>query len=585
MLTYPPVSDPVLAIDIGRISTRAILFDIVDQRYCLVGVGKAPTTLGAYGSNIRPGVRMALEELQAVTGQILMNAQKKLLQPVSIEGNGVNQCVVTVSAGPALKVFTLGLLPDISLHSAVHLATCLPTGQLTSFTLNEDFNTVAIFDEILRTRPDLIILSGGVDGGSFRSVMLMLEPVRLAFMQLPSDYRPEVLFVGNQALHPEIQTVFNHSPHLHLALNIRPDLDTEALDAAIAALSKITVKIRTRQLPGLSELEQWCQGNILPASAGLARVVRFLSQADGSKKGVLGVDVGSSATTIATCFEGRLALSVIPEFGLTSSAAHKDNFTPEIFPSRWLVKTDVSDKSVLAFLYNKSIYPASLPITVEELAIQEALVRGALQDSIRSLVQNFPQAVRLSTDSLLPGLEPILATGGLITNTVSPGQACLMLLDGLQPAGITTLVLDPNQAAASLGVLAAVNPVLAVQVLDSTAFLHLATVISPVGHAPTGTPVLRVKTAIEDGYETIMDVKQGELEVIPVPPGKTARLQLQPFQRYDIGMGGPGRGGNVNVVGSILGIVIDGRGRPVQLPDDMSRRREILRKWRWTMGG
>jgi hypothetical protein len=576
---------PVLAIDIGRISTRAILFDLIDKRYRLVGVGKGPTTLGAYGANLHHGVRMALEELQAVTGRGLINAQKDLLQPVTAEGNGVNQCVITVSAGPPLTAFLLGLLPDISLNSASHLANSASIGLIKTYYVNEDWKPVAILNEILRTRPDIIILSGGTDGGSSRSVMLMIEPVRLAFLRLPDEYRPEVLFVGNQDLHPEILAAFNHSTHLHLAPNIRPDLDLESLDAAIAVVSKITIKIRVRQLPGLSDLVLWTQGNILPAPAGLGRVVRFLSQAHGSKLGVLGVDAGASAMTIAAGFEGRLALGVYPEFGLAGNLLQNPDALPVLFADRWLVDMEASKDLVLEYQYNKSIYPASLPLTIQELAIQDAIVQGALHNGMQSLARDFPREVGLVNDGLLPGFEPILATGDLISNIVNPGRACLLLLDGLQPTGITTLVLDPHQIAASMGVLAAINPVLAVQVLDSDAFLHLATVITPIGHAPQGTPILRVKTTIEDGHETIMDVKQGELEVIPLPPGKTARLQLQPFQRYDIGMGGAGRGGSMRVVGSVLGIVIDGRGRPIQVPDDLNRRRELFRKWLWTLGG
>lgn len=41
-----------------------------------------------------------------------------------------------------------------------------------------------------------------------------------------------------------------------------------------------------------------------------------------------------------------------------------------------------------------------------------------------------------------------------------------------------------------------------------------------------------------------MDIRQGDLEVIPLPAGQRASLQLQPFHRYDVGMGGAGRGGN-----------------------------------------
>jgi hypothetical protein len=150
---------------------------------------------------------------------------------------------------------------------------------------------------------------------------------------------------------------------------------------------------------------------------------------------------------------------------------------------------------------------------------------------------------------------------------------------------VTTLVLDQNQIAPALGAAAGVNPLLVVQVLESNAFLHLGTVIAPVGHARPGSPVLRLKMVYESGHTANLEVKQGALEVVPLPAGQTARLQLQPLHRYDVGMGAPGRGGGLKVMGGALGVIIDARGRPLALPDDLNRRKDMYRKWLWTLGG
>ena len=63
-----------------------------------------------------------------------------------------------------------------------------------------------------------------------------------------------------------------------------------------------------------------------------------------------------------------------------------------------------------------------------------------------------------------------------------------------------------------------------------------------------------------------------------------ARLQVQPLHRFDVGMGGPGRSGSVKIVGGGLGLVIDARGRPLQLPADSAHRIEMVKKWFWTVG-
>lgn len=138
--------------------------------------------------------------------------------------------------------------------------------------------------------------------------------------------------------------------------------------------------------------------------------------------------------------------------------------------------------------------------------------------------------------------------------------------------------------APSLGVTAAINPILVVQALESNTFLTLGTVISPIGDARPGTPVLRLRMAFAGGGETSLDVKQGTLELLQLPVGQTAEIHLQPLHRTDIGMGGPGRGGRLRVVGGALGVIVDARGRPVHLPPDPIQRRELINKWRWMLG-
>ena len=88
----------------------------------------------------------------------------------------------------------------------------------------------------------------------------------------------------------------------------------------------------------------------------------------------------------------------------------------------------------------------------------------------------------------------------------------------------------------------------------------------------------------DDNSETALEIKQGTLEVLHLPMGKTAKLDLRPLQRTDVGMGVAGRGGGLRVVGGVLGVVIDARGRPLRLPDDPVQRREMLEKWRWALG-
>jgi hypothetical protein len=95
---------------------------------------------------------------------------------------------------------------------------------------------------------------------------------------------------------------------------------------------------------------------------------------------------------------------------------------------------------------------------------------------------------------------------------------------------------------------------------------------------------VRVKLTRNDGSQATSEIKMGNLQVLPLESGQTARLELRPLQRADVGLG-PGKAGEVDVIGSVMGIVIDARGRPMRLPTEPERRRELHKKWQWTVGG
>jgi len=146
------------------------------------------------------------------------------------------------------------------------------------------------------------------------------------------------------------------------------------------------------------------------------------------------------------------------------------------------------------------------------------------------------------------------------------------------------VILDQNNLLPLLGAAAAQNNILPVQVIESGAFLSAGTVVVPVVSANYGTPILRANLTYENGSEARVDLKYGSLETLPLPSGEAGKLTIQCLRGADVGFG-PGRGGSIPVTGGALGVVFDGRGRPLNLPADPVRRRELIKKWNWTLGG
>ena len=573
----------LLAIDVGGVNTRAMLFDDVDGRYRFLGSGSAPTTANAPYKDVAEGVRHAIESLQEVTGRTLIGDDERLIIPSFPDGSGVDSVAATISAGPPIKVLVLGLLDDLSLESARNLARTTYSRVVDSIGLNDRRKPEARIDTILKLRPDLVLAAGGTEGGASQSVLKLLDAVGLSNYVLPETQRIEVLYVGNQVIKDEVKATLGKLGPLYFAPNVRPTLEIEQIEPAQARLAEITRLIRGRRMRGVPDLDSWAGGGLVPTATAFGRVIRLLNKIYHSDKGVLGIDIGSTATVVSIAQTDHSTQRVYPEFGLGRGLAE---FLEHCKPDdirRWL-HVSIPESYLRDYLYTKALYPASIPATAEDLALEQALARQVISLAIKQTLEYEASRDGHSKSDRMPDFEPIVVSGSVITRAPNHGQSLLTLLDGLQPGGITTLVLDQHHLSPALGAASAINPVLTAQVLESSTFLNLGTVISPVGEARPGMPVLRIKMTDDKNNVSNVDIKEGSLETLQVAQGQRVQLHLQPLHRYDIGMGGPGRGGNLRVVGGVFGVIIDARGRPVRLPDDETKRRELIGKWRWTLG-
>ena len=578
-------ANSLLAVDVGTVTSRAVFFDVVEGHYRFIASGNAPTTASAPFRDVSEGVSQAIENLQVITGRKFLGEGHKLIMPTS-EGTGVDTFAATISAGPAMKTVVVGLLGDVSLESTQRLARSTYARVVDTIGLNDARQPEGQIDNLVRLRPDLILIAGGTDGGAERSVQRLMEIVGLACYLLPADKRPALLFAGNQKLAAEVKkSLLPLTSSFSISPNLRPGIDTEDLQPAQRALTELYIQVRRSQMNGVDELNTWAGNTLMPTASAEGRIIRFLSQVYDSSKGILGVDLGASAVTVAAAFGGELTLGVYPQLGLGEGLANLLRYTSVDDILKW-IPFEIPAEAVRDYLLQKSFYPASLPATPEDLSIEQAVARQTLHVALSSAGRDFPRKVRRAAFGLTPYFEPILGAGSVITRAPTLGQGLLILLDAIQPVGITTVILDQNNLMPALGAAASRNPILPIQVLESGAFLGLATVIAPYVNARPGTPVLQARLINQNGNESLMEIKQGELEIMPLPAGQSGRLYLQPFHHADLGFGPDRtREDGIPVTGTALGLVIDARGRPLRFPADGARRREIIKKWLWTVGG
>jgi len=402
---------------------------------------------------------------------------------------------------------------------------------------------------------------------------------------LAPEKRPAILFVGNQKLEREVRALLgNIAAPLHTSPNIRPSLETEDLEPAARELAELYLGVRRKQLGGMDVLDAWSGGHVLPTAYAEGRMLHLLSKVYGGSRGaVLGVDIGASAAVVAAGFNEKAILRVFPQFGLGESLPGLLQQCSAEDILRWS-PVDISTGELRDYLFQKSLYPSSISATEDDQLLARTVTRQALYLALQAARRDFPRSARRPQAGLLPYFEPIIASGGALADAVTPAQSLLLLLDAVQPVGIATIILDRSNLLPLLGAAAERNSILPVQVLGSGAFQSLGTVVCTVGSAGDGAVIARARLVYENGTEARAEIRHGHLDFLPLPAGQTARLAIQPRNGIDVGFGA-GRGGALSVSGGTVGVVFDGRGRPLALPDNELRRHEVLKTWRQSLGG
>lgn len=573
-------SGSLMTLDIGSVHTRAALYDIVEGRARFLAAGKSLTTARPPLQDISEGMRYALDTVEEISGRLLVAEDGHPLVPSNDQGQGVDVLATTLSLGPPLKTILVGLLDQVSLASVIHLAQRSYTEVIASIGLNNAQKPEEYINIIQQNRPDMILIAGGTDEGASKSVLRLVNMVGMALFLLPEESRPQILFAGNPALAKQVHRFFKPLTSIQLAPNIRPGLISERLEPADPVLTETYRNIHMTRVAGLADLNSSSGNNMMQTSHGLGRVIRFFSKVmpNTAKSGVLGVDVGASSTVVAGGFDGDLRLRVFSNMGMGDglSGVLSQGKIEDLI--QWIPEK-ISPAYILDYIQNKILHPATLPMTPEDLCLEQAIAREILSYTVNETLKIFPKDINRIETKTLPTFDPIVVSGGVITNAPSPAHSLLMVLDGIQPTGIQRILLDRNHLAPGLGAAAAVAPGLVSQLLvDPTVLLNLGFVISPISRAKPGTAILRVRVKDQKGYENTVNVHQGNIQTIPVPAGERARVYIDPLHRANIGLG-PGKSTTIQVVGGLFGLVIDARGRPLEIPREPERRRSLLLKW------
>jgi uncharacterized protein (TIGR01319 family) len=592
MSTIDPANmNVILATDCGSTTTKAILIQKIDGMYRQTHRGEAPTTVEEPFADVTIGVANSVTEIGELAGRKLIDDNGQIIHPATAT-EGCDVYISTSSAGGGLQMMVAGVIAQMTAASAKRAALGAGAIVMDVIASNDKRRPHEQVQRIRELRPDMILLSGGTDGGNTTQVVQLAELIAPAKPQprFGNAFRLPLIFAGNAAAAPLVQDVFDETIDLQIVENIRPTLERENLGPARDAIHDMFLEHVMAHAPGYDRLMTWTDAPIMPTPGAVGNILQRI--AVDQNINVVGVDIGGATTDVFSVFDKTFNRTVSANLGMSYSISNVCAEATMANVLRW-VHFDMDERELRNRVKNKMIRPTTIPQTAEALVFEQAVAREALRlaylqhkefattlqgvQQQRTVGDTFSQGTSGMTIVDNMKLDLLVASGGVLSHAPRMHQTALMLIDAFEPEGVTRLAKDSIFMMPHLGVLADVHPKAAVEVFERDCLVNLGTCIAPKGNGKTGATCFEY-TISGATLNQSGEIKVGDMLLLPLGPDETVKIVLEPARGFDLGAG-PGKRRECTAHGGTVGLIFDGRGRPIVIPEDRAAGRPLVERW------
>jgi len=458
-----------LAIDFGSTFTKAAVFDL--EKESLVGIAKAATTVD---TDIMDGLKDALSRLREAVGS----------EEIPIE-----RVYSSSSAAGGLRMVVAGLVSELTTKAAREAALGAGAKIVGAYSHGVSPDDLSRIEE---TAPDLILLTGGTDGGNEQVILHNAALLAKSRLDVP------VIISGNKMAAREAFMYFQEAgKYAVITENVLPDLTRMNIEPVRTAIREIFMERITRA-KGLEKAQEFVGKAIIPTPLAILKGAALLSLGiDGEEKGLgelVVVDVGGATTDVSSIASGHFPLSNAMVKGL-----------PEPFEKR-TVEGDLGirynaqsilevagSSLVLEKMQSENNQPPDreqleksvelltrdvnkVPQNDEDFLIDIGLASAAVDIATRRHAGTFEEVyypagkVRIQYGKDLTGVKTIIGTGGIFAYGRNPGNilksACFNLRypESLRPLEPDFFV-DEFYILYAVGLLAEDSPLQALRIM------------------------------------------------------------------------------------------------------------------------
>ena len=428
-----------LTVDFGSTFTKVTAFN-----EGIIGTAKAFTTIE---TDVRDGLETALAELGKQTGSIRYDKR-----------------LAASSAGGGLKMVAVGLVPNLTAKAALMAAESAGAKVVKTYAYEL---TSAEQQEIAGIDPDLILLSGGTDGGN-KDVILnnakKLSEIEGSF---------SVVAAGNKTTGDNIREILiKRGKHVVLVDNVMPALGVLDIMPAKEAIRNLFME-KIVEAKGLGAAAELMDLPLIPTPLAVLYATELLAAEIGS---LAAVDVGGATTDVYSVCDGASTKRGVIQKGLPEPYAKRtvEGDLGMRYSLSSLIDAEPKSEGFEDFLARCNADPSYVPIDGKAdsvlcaKAIKIAIERHSayLEKTYTPMGETYYQFGKDLTD-----VQHLIGIGGALIYSESPNEILENALNKdefsmrLTPKN-PSLLFDKKYIFAAMGLLSQVNKKLAIKIMQ-----------------------------------------------------------------------------------------------------------------------
>lgn len=275
----------IISLDLGSTWTKGGLFALDESGLKLEKRVVVPTTQ----SNLVQGFSQALAELLQKDKDTPL---RELTSPAEI--------YFSSSAKGGLRIAAIGLVPDLTLQLA-KLAAMSAGGKVIasySFTL-----TRSEIGQLEKLQPDILLFSGGTDGGNNQYVLENARKLAASSLSCP------VIYAGNRAAAEEVVDLMQ-TKEVIVTENLMPEVGQVNLEPAREKIREIFLK-RIVSGRGLLEIVELCQTLSKPTPLAVFELIEAIPRYQTDWSDIAAIDLGGATTDFYSNTESYLETDTV----------------------------------------------------------------------------------------------------------------------------------------------------------------------------------------------------------------------------------------------------------------------------------